>query len=223
MIKAVIFDFDGTILDTETPWYHAFCEMYEQHGAEMTMAVYSKIIGTNSENKEAIDPYDNLEQIINSKIDRDSLKAALHRRHGELMGQQEVRPGIISYLKEAKKLGLKIGLASSSEKKWVLKYLESLGIMEYFETIMTANDVQQVKPDPELYLNAIKNLGVSSREALAIEDSPNGCKAAVSAGLYTLVFPHEVTELMEFPTYNLRLNSLEDKSLSEVIALMENA
>ncbi|CAM4355732.1 HAD-IA family hydrolase [Paenibacillus alkaliterrae] len=109
-----------------------------------------------------------------------------------------MREGILNYLELAKEAGLKIGLASSSHRAWIDKYMDQLGIAHYFECIRTADDVAKVKPDPELYVQTLAGLGVSASEAVAIEDSPNGARAAASAGMACIVVPNTMTRSLSF-------------------------
>jgi HAD superfamily hydrolase (TIGR01509 family) len=214
-IKAIIFDFDGTIIDTESAWYEAFRDAYKKHGVDLTLEQYSQCIGTSLH---AFNPYEYLIAELHLPIDRESFRQNVQAHHTALMDEEEIRPGILDYLKLAKAAGLKIGLASSSDRAWIDKYLNQLEIRDYFDCIRTKDDVKKVKPDPELYLQTIECLGVQADETLAIEDSPNGSKAALAAGLYTLISPNAITRHLEFPDTHHRVECFSKIDLREVLA-----
>lgn len=216
-IRALIFDFDGTILDTETAWYEAFKEAYLEHEVELTLDMYGKCIGTSLH---VFDPYEYLITELKIPLDRKVFRQGIHARHTELMEQEGIRSGILDYLAGAKELGLRIGLASSSKRAWIDKYLAQLGIGHYFEAIRTAEDVALVKPHPELYELALKDLGVQPHEAIAIEDSPNGARAAAAAGMHYIVVPNPVTKFLTFdgePRTVLSLTELSLQALLEAV------
>lgn len=217
MLKAIIFDFDGTILDTEVPWYEAFSDLYHKHNKHLPLTLYSKIIGANTSSTDYIDPYRHLMEQVDEPLDYQELVAFTHERHQELMKDKTLQPGVQELLQFAKDANYKLGLASSSSRKWVLHYLDQLGILHYFDCIKTSDDVVRSKPDPELYLEVLKALNISSEETFAIEDSPNGCLAAKKAGLVCLVIPHAITEEMVFPDHDLRLKSLSDLSINQLL------
>lgn len=121
------------------------------------------------------------------------------------------------------RLRLKIGLASSSYKNWVEQFLIELNILHYFDVIQTRDNVKKVKPDPEIYQNVVKLLGLEPSEAIAFEDSLNGSKAALAAGLNCVVVPNRITQYLPFDNYHLRLDSMSDKSLQDVISCIEKA
>ncbi|QJC50477.1 HAD family hydrolase [Paenibacillus albicereus] len=204
--KAVIFDFDGTIIDTETAWYTAFHDAYKEHGVHLTLEMYSGCIGTSLHR---FNPYEYLMTDLGLPIDRTEFREAIHRRHDELMRQEAIRPGVQHYLDEARRQGLRIGLASSSKREWVLRFLGQLGLTDYFEAIRTADDVEHVKPHPALYLQTMAALGVRPEETVAIEDSPNGAKAAHAAGIRCVVTPNAITRSLEFGPCTHRADSLE--------------
>ncbi|ANE47305.1 hypothetical protein SY83_14675 [Paenibacillus swuensis] len=218
MIKAIIFDFDGLILDTETPWYEAFREIYEEHGAHLPIELWGLGVGTSGEH---FDPYLYLGECTGKPVVKEQIDALFTVKHGALMELQGVREGVEDYLKEAQAKGIRIGLASSSPRAWVESYLKQHGLFEYFEVIKTADDVLRIKPDPELYLAASEALGVAPAEAAAFEDSPNGVRAAVSAGLYSVIVPNPLTAQLAFDAYDLRLDSMADLSLGEVLKRLE--
>lgn len=213
-IKALIFDFDGTILDTETAWYQAFKEAYDEHQVELTLEMYGQCIGTSLH---IFDPYEYLIVEKGIELDREQFRQDIHDRLGRLMQNVGIRPGILAYLTAAKELGLPIGLASSSKRAWIDKYLALLGIGDYFETIRTSDDVKMVKPHPELYQLALQDLGVQPHEALAIEDSPNGARAAAAAGMHYVVTPNSVTKYLAFDETPHRLESLDELSLEALV------
>lgn len=215
MIKAIIFDFDGTIIDTETAWYEAFRDAYREHDVELTVELYSGCIGTSLH---TFNPYEYLVTELKLPVNLDALRAAVRTQHSTLMEKEELRPGVLDYLKAAKEAGLRIGLASSSSREWIDRYLTKLGVASYFDCIRTADDVEKVKPDPELYLQALAGLGVEPQEAVAIEDSPNGARAAAAAGLYSVIIPNRITSLLEFEPCNYRLDSLADLDFRHLLA-----
>jgi len=207
MIKAIIFDFDGTIIDTETAWYRAFREAYRSHGVELTLEQYSQCIGTSLH---AFNPYEYLMTELGLPINKEAFRRSVHDKHAELMEQETVRPGVLGYLESAKALGIKIGLASSSSEHWVRTHLDRLKLTDYFECIRTSDHVSKVKPDPELYSQAMSALGVRGEETISVEDSPNGAKAAIAAGTVCVIVPNVLTETLNFPKSPYRASSLAE-------------
>lgn len=216
MIRAVIFDFDGTLVDTETPWYQTLCEIYEEHGSKYTYEMWGRAVGTKGS-----DLYSELERFVGKAVNRSELDSRRRVRHAELMAKSGLRPGALAYLRDAKDRGLKIGLASSSQRSWVDQYLERFGIQDYFCSILTGDDVHHVKPHPELYMKSLELLGVQPNEALSFEDSPNGARAAESANISCVVVPNESTEKLSFGAYRLRLSSMSEMDLGVVLRIID--
>ncbi|PYF08525.1 HAD family hydrolase [Ureibacillus chungkukjangi] len=218
MIKALIFDFDGTIIDTETAWYITFRDAYKTHGVDLTLEQYSQCLGTSLH---SFNPYTHLKTHHNLPIDLEEFKQLVQQQHTEMMIKERVRPGILQLLETAKSQGLKIGLASSSERSWIDKFVKLHGIENYFECYCTADTVKKVKPDPELYLQALEKLGVEASEAIAIEDSPNGARAAVAAGIPTVVIKNDITNQLPFSEGHHTIESLTNYDLEKLAELVQ--
>ncbi|PGM95041.1 HAD family hydrolase [Bacillus cereus] len=212
MMKAIIFDFDGLIVDTETIWFHSFRDAVREYGGELPLEEFAKCIGTTDEVL-----YAYLKEQLKEKFNEHALKEKVTTLHKEKMKIPKARDGVKEYLEEAKELGLKIALASSSSREWVVRFLEELQIRDYFEVIKTREDVERVKPDPALYKVTIEELGIELSEAVVFEDSLNGLKAAVAAGLKCIVVPNDVTRNLQFENHHLRIESMKEKSLKEVL------
>ncbi|MBE7146440.1 HAD family hydrolase [Bacillus mycoides] len=211
-MKAIIFDFDGLIVDTETIWFHSFRDAVREYGGELPLGEFAKCIGTTDEVL-----YAYLKEQLKEKFNEHALKGKVTTLHKEKMKIPKARDGVKEYLEEAKELGLKIGLASSSSREWVVRFLEELQIRDYFEVIKTREDVEKVKPDPALYKVTIEELGIEPSEAVVFEDSLNGLKAAVAAGLKCVIVPNDVTRNLQFENHHLRIESMKEKSLKEVL------
>ena len=210
----LIFDFDGLILDTETPEYEACQEVFAEYGTELPLALWSKAIGTRG----GFDPHAHLERVTGRSVDRAHMDARRRSLYEARMRGCGVRPGVKEYLRDASAQGIPIGLASSSGRRWVEGYLRQFGLWEYFSCVRTADDVRQVKPDPELYRSALAGLGARAGQTVAFEDSPNGALAAVRAGMLCVIIPNPVTALLEFPDgVAWRLNSMADMPLPELL------
>jgi putative hydrolase of the HAD superfamily len=216
MMRAVIFDFDGTILDSETCGYEALRDLYAEYGAELTLEEWSVCIGTHGG---PFDLYGELERRSGRTLDRAELKRRYEAELWNRTLKMDLLPGVREKLEEARQLGLRIGLASSSGREWIDRHLEEKGIRGYFQTVQTADDVAKVKPDPALYRQAAAALGVRPEEAFAIEDSRNGLLGAKAAGLKAVVVPNPATRHMDFQTagVDLMLRSLSDRTLQEIV------
>ena len=214
MIKAIIFDFDGTIIDTETAWYVVFKNAYQQYGVDLSLETYSQCLGTSLA---SFNPYTYLTTHHNISLDLEAFQTAIRNNYAKLIEKETIRPGILNLLQEAKEAGLKIGLASSSHREWIDKFVNLLGLEGYFECYCTADTVKNVKPDPELYLQALEQLGVQAHEAIAIEDSPNGARAAVAAGLHTIVIKNNITKQLPFSQGHHTIESLEHYAIQDLI------
>ena len=112
MLRAVIFDFDGLILDTETPEFHAWQKIYRLHGAELALEDWLPCIGTGS----VFDPHEHMEALIGRALDRDEVAAAQEVCNRELIARETLRAGVLTTLEAARDGGLRIGLASSSSR-----------------------------------------------------------------------------------------------------------
>lgn len=214
-MKAIIFDFDGLILDTESIWYECFREVLAVKGLDLTIEQFSNGIGTTSDYL-----YDFIRRNLPSPVSPEEIRKSAHGLFPAKMGEPILRDGVESYLKEANELGLKIGLASSSSRDWVEGYLKKLQIFDYFDAIKTRDDVVKVKPNPSLYLKTLEALSVSASEAVAFEDSRNGLLAAKAAGLPCIIVPNGVTAHLDFTDATHQITSMVEVKLGEVIKLV---
>ncbi len=221
MIKALIFDFDGLILDTESPEFISFQEMFAEFGLEFPLSEWASNIG-----KGVIEtgptPYEILQSRVQIPFDFESVRARRRARNASLVLANEVLPGVCDYLAAAQKLGLKLGVASSSGSEWVEGHLKRLGLYNFFDSIRCADHVAKAKPDPELYLAVLKALKVDAKEAIAFEDSRNGTKAARAAGIFTVVVPNPITRYSDLAEASMRLESMSGISLASLLKKIES-
>jgi HAD superfamily hydrolase (TIGR01509 family) len=219
MIRGLIFDFDGLILETEGPVYQSWVEFYREFGAELPFEDWSHIIGTS--NAEHMDVFVLLEDKIGRKLDRETLAPRRSARELEICLAQPILPGVSQILTKAQGKGLKLGIASSSDRKWVGGHLTRLGLIDYFDVIHTSDDVERTKPDPALYLLALQSLGLEPDEAIVFEDSPNGVTAAKAAGIFAVAVPNPLTRQLNLDHADLELTTLADLTLDEIISKTE--
>jgi HAD superfamily hydrolase (TIGR01509 family) len=183
--RAVVFDMDGLLLDTEILWHRAEVELFARRGAEFTWEDKMQVIGTS----------------FAFTADYFADRLGLPREQGpglvdEMLGlmnehlreQVESRPGAVE-LVERLRGRTRLGLASNSPRALVDTALATARITDAFDTIVTSDDVMQPKPAPDLYLLACERLGVAPQEALALEDSASGVAAAKAAGLTCIAVP----------------------------------
>lgn len=213
--QALIFDFDGTILDTETPEYQSWQEIFSGHGLEMPLGYYAGFIGKSND---TASPFDYLEEKLGRPVERDSLRKRFRERIQEIVATQAVLPGVLDYLVTARRLGLRIGLASSSGSAYVTSHLERLGLRPFFDCVRGSTDVKNAKPDPELYLSVLAAFNLQPDQAIALEDSPNGVLAARRAGLFCVAIPNAITGQLSLDHASLRLQSLADLPLESLLA-----
>jgi len=211
--RALIFDFDGTVLDTEMPVYRGWADLYAEHGVELDLAWWKSIIGTNDEP----DLFAKLEIELGRSIDpswRDWRRA----RRDELLHAEAIRPGVLDWLDAADELDIPVGIASSSPIDWVERHLDRLGLLERFACFACCNEVIPAKPDPTSYRLACEALDADPVRSIAVEDSPHGIAAATGAGLFTVAVPHGLTSDLDLSRADLVVASLADVSLAEVLA-----
>jgi HAD superfamily hydrolase (TIGR01509 family) len=213
-VRALLFDFDGLIVDTETPSLASWQAVYREHGRELPLERWAAIIGTTAG---GFDPLAYLEE-LHGPIDRDAVKARRHEHELRLLEIEELRPGVLEYLEAAEQRGLKTAIVSSSSRRWVDRHLARLERAEHFDEIVTADrDATRSKPSPTLYLEALERLGVTAEEAIAFEDSPNGVEAATAAGIFCVAIPNAVTASLGLDKADLVLPSLAELPLARLL------
>jgi HAD superfamily hydrolase (TIGR01509 family) len=214
-IRAVVFDFDGLILDTEMPIYLGWRDEFLLHGAEpLTLDDWAAEIGT----AHGLDVLALLRERATQPVDVDALQTRRKARRDEMIALEIVRPGVEAWLDEAEARGLQLAVASSSSRKWVESHLERLGLRKRFAHVASRGPGVAPKPAPDTYLEACSALGVEPRAALAVEDSPNGAYAAKAAGLWCVVVPHVITEGLDLSHADVRVDSLASVTIQDVVA-----
>jgi HAD superfamily hydrolase (TIGR01509 family) len=205
-----VFDFDGLILDTETPEFRAWQELFAAYGGTLTTGDWAHVIGSTDS---GWDPAVELGRQTGRAYDRAELRAQWKPRQVELMGREAVRPGVLSLLGEAKLRGIGLAVASSSTRRWVQGNLERLGIFDSFDAVATGDEVRRTKPDPAVYLLALERLHAPAAAAIALEDSPNGVRAAQAAGMRCVAVPNDVSRHLDLSAADALLPSLGDLDL----------
>ncbi len=219
-IKAIVFDFDGLIIDTETPEYEAWQTIFRSYGVDLHLSVWLPHVGGGDED---FDVYQHLSNLAAQPVDR----AGIRKRHRSIFLKMlegvAPMPGILDYIRTAQLLGIRVGIASSSTRSWVLPKLDQIGLANCFDTIVCRDDVGSVKPDPASYLAAVANLDADVEDAFALEDSPHGVKAAKRAGLYCIAVPGPMTKNLRFHNADMRLETLTDMPLPELLKAVSSS
>ena len=215
MIKALIFDFDGLILDTESPELQAWQEVFIEHGHELKLDLWADLVGRP---RTYFDMYAHFNELNGAGLDLDRLRRRRRARVIDLVLNQPILPGVENYLSEAKRLGLKIGLASSSGGEYVRGHLRRLSLFDYFHATKCFEDTSAHKPEPAPYLAVLDDLGIAPREAIAFEDSPNGITAARAAGIFCVAVPNPITQGLLLDHADCRVKSLADEPLQQLLA-----
>jgi HAD superfamily hydrolase (TIGR01509 family) len=213
MIRGLVFDFDGLIVDTESATLRVWQELYEEHGCELPLDEWETRIGLGA-GAEQWDPCAHLERMLGQTLDREVLQARRRGRRDALIAAERARPGVERYLADARQLALQVGIASSSPFDWIAHHLERLGLQAFFDCIRCGDHVQQAKPAPDVYVAALESLRLRPGEAIAFEDSPNGVRAAKAAGLFCVAVPNPATARLLFDDADMRLVSLAELPLA---------
>ncbi len=184
--RAVVFDKDGLLLDTETLWHEAEAELFRRHGNEFTWDDKLAVIGTS---------FAFTADYFARRLGRPPeegpklVEEMIELMHEHVRRQVDARPGAIELVERLRADGVPLALASNSPRFLVDDALATAGLADAFDVIVTSDDVEHSKPAPDIYLLACERLGVAPQEALALEDSPSGVAAAKAAGLTCIAVP----------------------------------
>jgi HAD superfamily hydrolase (TIGR01509 family) len=209
-MRAALLDFDGLILQTEATGFAALQAVFVARSATYALADYLQIVGTHSG---VLDPHLLLEQRTGRAWDRATIAAERSAHEQRLGAALAPLPGVVALLDAAAVRGWKLAVVSSSSHDWVDRHLRRLGLFERFHATVCRGDAPQVKPEPDLYLEALRRLGLAAHEAVAFEDSYNGSLAAVRAGLRCVAVPHNLTRGQDFSHCALVVSSLAEIEL----------
>lgn len=213
MLKAVIMDFDGVIIDTEVVWYEIYKDWFKKN-KDYQLSVKQFLTCVGSQEEELFIELEKKQKVV---VDRKQFREDVTQEFIEQSNQLPPKEGVVQFIQEIKCKGLKLALATSAGRKKPVTHLSRLGLMEYFDIIVTAEDVKRIKPFPDLFQEAAGQLAIAPSEALVVEDSENGLKAGINAQMRVLVVPNEVTKASDFYGYYKQAESLSTVSISEIM------
>ncbi len=187
VIKAVVFDFDGLMVNTEEVFQLSGSELLRRRGKEPTPAVFHAMMGRRS--------HEALAYLIDI-MKLDDTVEQLQQESTEIFFSLlddilQPMPGLFELLAVIESRGLPKAVATSSERSYLRNLLGKIGLLDRFDVLLTAEDVAHGKPHPEIYLTAAKRLGVAPAEMLVLEDSEMGTQAAAAAGAHIISVPHQ--------------------------------
>jgi HAD superfamily hydrolase (TIGR01509 family) len=214
--RALILDFDGLILETESACYGGWRALFQDHGTDYALEEYQRILGSEE------DPRELFEQRCGRPEDWAVLDQRRRVIEDRLNTALAVQPGISALLDQADAMGLALGVASSSPHRWVDRHLATHGLLDRFDTIVCRDDVARAKPEPDLYLEALRRLELAPEQAVAFEDSHNGSLAAKRAGLRCVAVPTTMTATQDFAHADLVLSTLEGIELRVLLERLRN-
>ncbi len=206
-IAAVLFDFDGVLVDTEWAIYDAWHRTFISNGHPLPLEIYTQCIGSDFA---TWSPKTHLEELTGSAFDWHDLDT---RRQEEIvrdLAGEGPMPGAVALLEMLRAKGIRTAVVSSSSHHWVDGWLEKLDLAQWFETVVCRGDAERIKPAPDLYLEAVRRLGVPGEDCLVIEDSLNGIKAANAAGIPVWGVPNRVTACLDFSLATRVFGSLDE-------------
>jgi HAD superfamily hydrolase (TIGR01509 family) len=216
ILEALVFDFDGLIVDTENPGFISWEEVYQEFGTTLGIDDWRHATGYVG----GFDPAIHLEQILGRRLDWSQLMPKREARNWELTLQAKVLPGIERLLLSARERRLRVGVASNSENGWVEGGLRRLGLRDYVDTVVSRDMVMNPKPAPDIYLKTVQTLQVEPSHAVALEDSEPGCRAAKRAGLKAVAIPNRFSERQDLTIADLIVRSATELSVDRLATLV---
>lgn len=181
MYRALLFDLDGTLAETDSLHLPTWVDALEPYGVEVDEEFYKEKISGRSTGEIVKDLLPDLTDEEGKSIG-DAKEASFRERAAEL----EPLPGLADFIEQSRERGIKIALVTNAPEENVGAILPALELQDYFDAIVLADHVEAVKPDPAPYMAALKKTGVSAEEALAFEDSVSGISSSVAAGIPTV-------------------------------------
>lgn len=212
-LKALVFDFDGLILDTELPEYKTVRETFAAHGLSLSLEDWQHRVGR----ADLLHWLDWMEELLGTPVpDRDDVRVRRLERHHQLIAENDILPGVLDLVDEAASERIPVAVASSSPSDWVEGHLDRLGVLDRFTTIVTSDHVERAKPWPDLFVEACRRCGAPTESSVALEDSHNGSIAAKAAGLYCVVAPNDITRDHDFDHADWIVDSLAEVTLDRL-------
>jgi HAD superfamily hydrolase (TIGR01509 family) len=205
--SAVLFDFDGVLVDTEWAIYQAWRRLFEAHGHDLPLAIYTRCIGSDFA---TWSPKSHLEELTGTGFDWHDLDARRQREIMTELADAGPMPGAADLPAWLAGCGVPCAVVSSSSHQWVDGWLERLALAGFFRTTVCRGDAAAIKPAPDLYLAAAERLGVEPAACLVIEDSLNGVIAAKAAGMTAWAVPNRVTADLDFAIASRVFSSLTE-------------
>ncbi|HET7017710.1 MAG TPA: HAD-IA family hydrolase [Streptosporangiaceae bacterium] len=216
-VAAMVFDFDGLLMDTESVMLASWQYEWRQHGLDLDLASF----WVNHGGDVTEDRYQQLGAAVGSSFDRNASHARRTAYRDDLNRRLGLRPGIDAWLDDGRGAGLRLAVASSSPTTWVQSLLAGIGKDGCFAAFACGDEVAHPKPSPEVYLLALDRLGVLAAEAVAVEDSPHGVAAAIAAGLRCIGIPNPHVAAESLRAADLVLASAADLSLARALERLQ--
>ena len=215
--EALIFDLDGTIVDTETPEFEAIRAVWTEHGLEYTLAQFERVIGTASGSHDWVEE---LGRAMDGAVDRDRALATHRHVHARMTAELQPRDGIVALIEEAARAGVPMAVASNSPRWWVRARVDAVGLAPHFTSIVSIDDSSAPKPDPAPFREACAALGVDPARSVAFEDSVTGVRSARAAGLYVVACAGPLTLGHDLSGAHRVIDSHADITLAELGAAL---
>lgn len=214
MLKGVIMDFDGVVVDTEVVWYDIYAEWFKKHkNYDLSVQEFLLCVGSNSE-----DLFNSLEKERHIVIDKQQFIKDTQSLFIQRSNTLPPKEGITEFIGSIKSRGLKLALATSSMRLKPTTHLTRLGLINEFDALVTAEDVERIKPYPDLFLKAAEKLKATKDEVLVVEDSLNGLIAGKNAEMRVLIVPNAVTKYSDFTECYIKVESMSDVKVDKLIA-----
>lgn len=211
-IRAIILDFDGLIIDSETPLFDIWQGIYAEHGGTLTLDMWQHALGTDN----GFDEYAELARQTGVALPRETWRAQVRAELTRRCEQEPLQPGVLDRLLEARGAEIGTAVASSSFGSWVEPWLDRHDLRRLIDVVCTRDHVARVKPAPDLFLLAAERLGVTPHECVVFEDSPNGLRAARAAGMWAVAVPRGLTRDLPLPDPHVVIESLAAHTLAEL-------
>jgi HAD superfamily hydrolase (TIGR01509 family) len=218
-LRAVVFDFDGLIVDSEMPIFEMSRAALAELGHDITVESWSSVVGLGDADSHAA-----LCAAVGAEVDRDAFDRGYQRQDRSWRDTLDPLPGVVDLLTALTGAGVACGVASSSSAGWVVGHLERLGLAHHFGSFATSDRVGgRTKPAPDAYLLACRDLGTDPAQAVALEDSAHGVAAALAAGLAVVAVPSAITVHTDLSAAHHSVPSLADLTVEHLRALVTSA